>query len=175
MWWLLIQESKQRAKIIKNNLWQVIPLRALRFLAGREARLPQGHSKDWCPRKMTACNVLYIAGTVENCTLRGKQCLDLVNQYRWETQPTCEYLALMVQELIRAAEELKPWQTRHTNGCLHRYSNGMCCYACGGDCLLQCYTHFDLQWLNQNAAPYEGLLILNLSYVNVSCIRLSIH
>lgn len=114
MWWLLIQESKQRPKIIKNNLRQVIPLRALRFLAGREARLPRGHSKDWCPRKMTVCNVLYIAGTVENCTLWGKQCLDLVNQYRWETQPTCEYLALMVQEPIRAAEELKPWQTRHT-------------------------------------------------------------
>lgn len=41
------------------------------------------------------------------------------------------------------------------------------------------HTHFDLKWLKQNAAPYEGLVIavelLNLSYVNVFSISLSIH
>lgn len=77
----------------------------------REATLPRGHSKDWRLRKMVACDVLHIAGRVENSTLWGEQCLDLVSERRWETQPTCEYLSLMVHELIGAAEELQPRQT----------------------------------------------------------------
>lgn len=161
----MIVNSGRQTKPIKNNLRQVILPRAVRFLAGGEAALPQGHSKDCYLRKMTVCDVLYIAGMVENCTLWGKRCLDLVNEYRWETQPTCEYLSLMVQELISAVEELKPRQSgTHTHTWLFaqvlqrsvsltlRWLHNMPMLLFF--LLFNCNMSFDLKGLNQNAAFY---------------------
>lgn len=98
MWWLSIQESKQRP--IKNNLRQVILLRAVRFLVRRKAATATGAQQGLVSKKNYCvwCSI-YCRHSRKLHTL-GKAVLDLVNKYRWETQPTCEYISLIVQELI---------------------------------------------------------------------------